>query len=222
LGADRLFQFIDNFTSLLTPVHDRHESFDMGMFFEETRLQDAFLIEPERFEDERGFFARAWSEKESIERRIDHRVVESNISFNTKKETLRGMHVQLAPHAQVKLVRATRGAFYDVPIDLRPDSATFLQWVGVELTADNHLLFDVPEGFAHGCQTLEDNTEVFYRTSEIYAPECVWGTRWNDRAFGIKWPPARRTVIERDQGYPDIDISAVSMPTGAVADTPGR
>lgn len=174
------------------------------MIFKETKLGGAFVVEPERFEDERGFFARSWSRREFEERGLDARLVECNISFNRRRGTLRGMHFQTAPHAQAKLVRCTSGAIYDVVIDLRPESATFRQWVGVELSAENRLMLFVPEGFAHGFQTLEDSTEVFYQMSACFAPECSAGVRWDDAAFSIDWPDSiERVINERDRAYPD-------------------
>ncbi|MGI8654644.1 MAG: dTDP-4-dehydrorhamnose 3,5-epimerase [Pyrinomonadaceae bacterium] len=173
------------------------------MIFTETKLKGAFIVEPERLADERGFFARSWSAREFAQRGIDSRLVECNISFNKKKGTLRGMHFQTAPHAQAKLVRCTMGAIYDVIIDLRPASQTFRQWIAAELSAANGRMLFVPEEFAHGFQTLEGNTEVFYQMAEYYAPESGSGVRWNDPAFGIEWPPDERIIIDRDQQYPD-------------------
>lgn len=173
------------------------------MIFTETKLKDAFIVEPERIADERGFFARSWSKREFAARGIDSRLVECNISFNKKKGTLRGMHFQRAPHGQAKLVRCTMGAIYDVIIDLRPASQTFKQWIAAELTAANGRMLFVPEEFAHGFQTLEDNTEVFYQMATYYAPEAGSGVRWNDPSFGIEWPPDERTVIDRDRQYSD-------------------
>jgi len=173
------------------------------MIFTETKLRGAFVVGPEKFEDGRGFFARTWSQKEFAERGLNPRMVECNVSFNKKKGTLRGMHYHVAPHGQAKLIRCTMGAIYDVIIDLRPDSSTFRQWIGVELTARNRLMLYIPEEFAHGFQTLENDTEVLYQMSEFYAPESSGGARWNDPAFGIEWPPDERTIIARDQEYPD-------------------
>lgn len=174
------------------------------MRFIETKLKGAFIIEAERFIDDRGFFARGWSLKELQEHGINLQFVESNFSFNLKKGTLRGMHYQAAPHAQAKMVRCTRGSVFDVAIDLQPDSPTFKQWVGTELSADNFLMFFIPGGFAHGYQTLEDNTEVAYEISSPYARESSKGVRWNDPAFGIKWPDVgERIMVPRDRDYPD-------------------
>lgn len=173
------------------------------MIFTETKLSGAFLIELERHNDMRGFFAPSWSEKEFAERGLVSHFVESNISFSHKRGTLRGMHYQAAPHGQVKLVRCTTGAIYDVIIDLRPDSPTFKQWTAVELTARNHLMLYVPLDFAHGYQTLEDDTEMTYQVSSPYHPVSSKGVRWNDPAFGVTWPEDERVIIERDQRYPD-------------------
>ena len=174
------------------------------MIFIETKLKGAFIIEPERLEDERGFFARTWCQREFEAYGLDPRLVQCNISFNKKKGTLRGMHYQVAPHQEAKLVRCTMGAIYDVIIDLRPDSPTFKEWVVVELTAENRRILYIPEGFAHGFQTLVDDTEVFYQMSEFYHPECARGARWNDPAFAIVWPPAERIISAKDQAYPDV------------------
>ena len=174
------------------------------MIFKETKLSGAFLLELERFEDERGFFARTWSEKEFAERGLQSFLAECNISFNKKKGTLRGMHYQAPPHGQAKIVRCTKGSIYDVVIDLRNDSPTFKQSVGVQLTASNRLTLYVPIGFAHGFQTLEDDTEVFYQMSSPYVAESGRGVRWNDPAFAIHWPDDTPVIInERDRAYPD-------------------
>ncbi|MCS6927204.1 MAG: dTDP-4-dehydrorhamnose 3,5-epimerase [Candidatus Binatia bacterium] len=173
------------------------------MFFLETALTGAFIIELDKHEDERGFFARSWCQREFLAHGLNPRLVQCNISFNRRRGTLRGMHYQVAPHEEAKLVRCTRGAIYDVIIDLRPESPTFTQWLAVELSAENYRMLYIPEGFAHGFQTLEDNTEVFYQMSEFYAPECARGIRWNDPAFAIVWPPAERIISPRDQHYPD-------------------
>jgi dTDP-4-dehydrorhamnose 3,5-epimerase len=178
------------------------------MTFREAKLSGAFIIELEKFEDERGFFAHSWSEKEFAARRLDSRMVECSISFNWKRGTLRGMHYQAAPHGQVKIVRCTKGAIYDVIIDLRAASPTFKQWVGVELTAENHSMLYIPKGFAHGFQTLEDASEVFYQMSEVYAPESGRGVRWNDPAFKIAWPEPVSMINERDRTYPDVNPDA--------------
>jgi len=174
------------------------------MIFTETKLEGAFLIQPEKLEDERGFFARAWCRKEFQANNLDAELVQCNISFGRKKGTLRGMHYQISPHQEVKLVRCTMGAIYDVIIDLRPESSSYLQWVGVELSADTRKMLYVPKGFAHGFQTLQDNTEVFYQVSEFYAPSSERGVRWDDPAFDIQWPDIdERVISERDRRHPD-------------------
>jgi dTDP-4-dehydrorhamnose 3,5-epimerase len=173
------------------------------MIFTETKLAGAFLIELEKYDDVRGFFACNWSEREFAERGLVSHFVESNISFNHKTGTLRGMHYQAAPHGQVKLVRCTSGAIYDVIIDLRRDSPTFKHWTTVELTARNHLMLYVPLDFAHGFQTLEEDSEVTYQVSSSYHPESSIGLRWDDPAFGIPWPEGERVIIARDREYPD-------------------
>jgi dTDP-4-dehydrorhamnose 3,5-epimerase len=175
------------------------------MKISETKLAGAFVVEPMRFDDERGFFARGWSLKE-LAGWEQVALVESNVSYNRRRGTLRGMHYQVAPHAQAKLVRCTRGRLYDVIVDLRSGSPTFKEWVGVELSAENRLTFCVPRGFAHGFQTLEDDTELLYLVSDYYAHECSRGVRWNDPAFGIEWPHAEtRVMAERDRDYADFE-----------------
>lgn len=158
------------------------------MIFKETKLKGSFIIDIDPREDERGFFARSWCKDEFKQYGLNPRLVQCNISFNKKRGTLRGMHYQTAPFAEAKLVRCTMGEIYDVIIDLRRDSQTFRQWISVELTAENRRALYVPEDFAHGFQTLTDNTEVFYQMSEFYHPECMHGVRWDDPVFGVQWP----------------------------------
>jgi len=169
----------------------------------ETKLQGVFLVEPERLHDVRGFFASTWSQRDFKALGLNPNLVECNISFNNQRGTLRGMHFQIAPHEQVKLVRCTRGSVYDVIIDLRHESPSSKQWIAVELTAENRKALYIPGGLAHGFQTLEDNTEVFYQMSEVYAQEYARGVRWNDPAFGVEWPPAERIILARDNSYKD-------------------
>jgi dTDP-4-dehydrorhamnose 3,5-epimerase len=173
------------------------------MIFTETKLQGAFIIDVDRIEDERGFFARTWCQREFEAHGLCTQLVQCNISFNKHKGTLRGMHYQAAPHAEAKLVRCTSGTIYDVIIDLRPDSPTFKRWVAVELRADNRRMLFIPEGFAHGFQTLAHDTEVFYQMSQFYVPEYARGVRWDDPAFGVSWPAEKRIISERDRGFPD-------------------
>ncbi len=172
------------------------------VIFTQTKLAGAYIVEPERLEDARGFFARTWCQREFEAHGLNPHLVQSSISFNKKKGTLRGMHYQVAPHEEVKLVRCMSGAVYDVIIDLRPYSPTFKQWLAVELTADNRYMLYIPAGFAHGFETLEDEAEVFYQMSEFYAPESARGVRWDDPMFGITWPVSEERIIsERDAEY---------------------
>jgi dTDP-4-dehydrorhamnose 3,5-epimerase len=174
------------------------------MNFTPTELEGAYLVDLEPREDERGFFARAWCANEFAEHGLSTEVAQCNVAFNHRKSTLRGMHYQMQPHAETKLVRCTRGAIYDVIVDLRPDSPTWKRWLGVELTAENRRALYVPEGFAHGYQTLVDETETFYQVSAFYAPDAERGVRWDDPAFGIEWPdPDRPLMSEKDRTWPD-------------------
>ena len=173
------------------------------MKFIETKLKGAFVVELERLEDERGFFARSWCEREAAAYDLHPKWVQCNISFNKQKATLRGMHYQSAPFEEAKLVRCTMGAMYDVIIDLRPNSFTFRQWMAVELSAENRRMLFVPEGFAHGFLTLDDNSEIFYLMSAFYAPAHARGVRWNDPAFAIEWPMDVRVISDKDRNYAD-------------------
>jgi dTDP-4-dehydrorhamnose 3,5-epimerase len=168
-----------------------------------TSLEGAFVVEMNPLTDERGFFARYWCRKEFEEAGLDVNIEQSSVSFNSKRGTLRGMHYQMAPHEEVKLVRCTRGSIWDVILDLRPDSRTFRQWFGAELTRDNLKLMYVPAGFAHGFQTLMDDTDVLYQISEPYHPELARGVRWNDPAFQIAWPVVNPIVSARDREFLD-------------------
>ena len=167
-----------------------------------TQLPGVFAIEVEPLIDPRGFFARTWCCKEFETKGLNSRLVQCSISFNTATGTLRGLHYQM-PHPENKLVRCTRGAIYDVVVDLRGSSPTFRQWVALHLSAENRQAVYVPEGCAHGFLTLEDNSEVLYQMSEFYHPEAARGVRWDDPAFGISWPAAVVVVSERDRSYPD-------------------
>jgi dTDP-4-dehydrorhamnose 3,5-epimerase len=173
------------------------------MIFTETSLPGAFVIDPEPLEDTRGLFARTWCRREFEARGLETRIVQCSTSFNKTKGTLRGMHFQAPPFAETKIVRCTRGSMYDVIIDLRRGSPTFTRHLGVILTAENRKILYVPTGFAHGFQTLEDDTEVFYQISEFYSPDHSRGVRWDDPAFGIRWPDDERTIVDRDRTYPD-------------------
>jgi dTDP-4-dehydrorhamnose 3,5-epimerase len=174
------------------------------IIFQETKLKGAYLIEPEKFEDQRGFFARAFSDQEFSDHGLHGHFVEASISFSLRRHTVRGMHFQAEPNAQAKLVRCTRGAIFDALIDLRPESPTYKQWFAHELTADNRLMLYIPEGFAHGFQTLADESEVYYQMSARYTRASERGVRWNDPVFGIEWPETENIIInERDRTYPD-------------------
>lgn len=175
------------------------------MRFRETELQGAYLIELDKLEDSRGFFARVWCQKEFDEHNLVPVVVQANTSFNTKAGTLRGMHYQAAPYEETKLVRCVRGGIYDVIIDLRPESATFKRWIGVELNEANYHMLYVPGGFAHGFISLEDSTEVTYLVSEAYVPGAERGLRWNDPAFAIEWPRPAEVISAKDSNWPDFN-----------------
>jgi dTDP-4-dehydrorhamnose 3,5-epimerase len=173
------------------------------MIVERLAVRGAYRILMERIEDSRGYFARTWSAREAADLGLQAEFVQANVSFNPRRGTLRGLHYQEPPHEEVKLVRCTRGRLYDVVLDLRPDSPTYLAHAGVELGAGGDALVYVPRGCAHGLLTLEDSTEVSYLISAYYAPEAARGVRWNDPAFGIAWPGEVRVISERDRGYPD-------------------
>jgi dTDP-4-dehydrorhamnose 3,5-epimerase len=173
------------------------------MIFTPTKLPGSFIIEPEKLEDDRGFFARSWCEREFAAHGLNARLVQCDISFSKRRGTLRGMHYQLSPFEEAKLVRCTSGSIYDAIIDLRPGSSTFKKHIGLVLTAENHKILYVPEGFAHGFLTMEDNAEVFYQMSEFHSPEHARGVRWNDPAFGISWPLVPTTMSDRDRNCPD-------------------
>jgi dTDP-4-dehydrorhamnose 3,5-epimerase len=175
------------------------------MRFTPTKLAGAVVLEPDRLTDDRGHFARTWCVNEFAAAGLTATWVQSSVAYNRRRGTLRGMHYQTAPHEETKLVRCTRGAAYDVVVDLRPDSPTYRRWVAVELTAENGVALYVPGGFAHGYQTLTDDTELSYLMSEFYHPELARGVRWDDPAIGIDWPPcANRIIAVRDLAFPDL------------------
>ncbi len=177
------------------------------MKFSETPLKGAYIITPDLLEDERGFFARSFCRHEFAAHGLKADFVQCNISFNKMKGTLRGMHYQASPHEEVKLVRCTAGAIYDVIIDMRAESPTFSKWFALELTAENHQQLYVPEGFSHGYQTMEDLTEVSYQVSSFYSPASECGIRWNDPAFGIAWPLPVSLISAKDAFHPDWEIT---------------
>lgn len=172
------------------------------MKFLPTPLAGAYVVEIEPREDDRGFFARSFCQEEFEKLGLNPRIAQTNVSFNKRRGTLRGMHYQAAPHAEAKLVRCTQGAMWDAIVDLRPDSPSYRRWHAVELSAANRRALYVPEGFAQGFQTLADETEVLYLMSQFYRPEAARGLRWDDPAFGIAWPIADPQLSERDRGLP--------------------
>ena len=174
------------------------------MIFQKTKLDGAYIIDMEPIRDNRGFFARAWCSEEFRAHDLITQFVQANLTLSLQRGTLRGLHYQIAPHQEVKLVRCPRGATYDVIVDLRSESPTYKQWLAVELTADNHRMVYIPAGFAHGYQILMDNTEVFYQVGQFYAPEYERGLRWNDPAIGIEWPINSPLILsEKDKHWPD-------------------
>jgi dTDP-4-dehydrorhamnose 3,5-epimerase len=172
------------------------------MVFTETPLQGAFIIEPELILDERGFFANTWSQEAFRERGLNSQLVQANLSLNKLGGTLRGLHYQVEPFREAKLVCCAVGSIFDVIVDLREESPTFHQWFGAELSSNNRRMLYVPENFAHGFQTLQDNTEVAYQMSEYYHPEAARGLRWDDPALGIEWPLEVTVISERDKQHP--------------------
>ena len=175
------------------------------MRFSETRLPGVYAIYLEPRSDERGFFARSWCRREFEEQGLNPNLMQCNVSFNTRRGTLRGMHFQAEPHAEAKLIRCTKGAIYDVAVDLRPSSPTYKQWTALTLTAKDREMLYVSEGCGHGFLTLEDESEVFYQMSEYYAPEAARGFRWDDPTFGIQWPEGVEVISPRDASYPDFE-----------------
>jgi len=171
------------------------------LIFKETKLEGAFVIELEKLFDERGFFARSWDEKEFRNHGVNSKIVQCDVSFNKNKGTLRGMHYQEAPYEEAKLIRCTKGAIFDVIIDLRPKSKTFKKWIGIEMNEKNHKMLNVPEGFVHGFQTLKDETEVFYQMSQLYVPQHARGIRWDDEVFKINWPLKPLVISKKDLSY---------------------
>ncbi len=177
------------------------------MTLDELSIPGVYLMTPKKIADERGFFARSWCRREIADVGLNADIVQTNISRNEHTGTLRGMHFQRPPHAEVKLVRCTRGAIFDVVVDIRPESDTYRHWLSIELTENNHQTLYIPKGFAHGFQTLSDHTEILYQHSEFYYPESADGFRWDDPAFGIEWPeaPAGRIISEKDRNWPLLD-----------------
>jgi dTDP-4-dehydrorhamnose 3,5-epimerase len=172
------------------------------MIFQETKIQGSYVIDLERRDDSRGYFARAWCQEEFNDHGLTARMAQINVSSNRQRGTLRGMHYQLPPHREAKVVSCTRGALYDVVLDLRDDSPTYLDWAAVELTAENRRMLLIPEGCAHGFQTLTDDTDVLYFMSEFYCPEYARGARYDDPAFNISWPLTITSLSDADRAWP--------------------
>ncbi len=171
------------------------------MKFLETKFKGVYLIEIEKNLDERGFFARTFDKKQFLELGLDVNLFQCNISFNKKTGTLRGMHYQDSPYEEIKIVRCTQGKIFDVIIDLRPDSSTYREWISFKLSSQNYKMIYIPKGFAHGFQTLEDNTEIFYHMSDCYMPKYANGIAWNDKSINIKWPIENPIISDNDKSY---------------------
>lgn len=184
------------------------------MIFVDIGVRGAFLIDLERREDQRGFFARTFCAREFVEHGLEPAVAQCNLSYNARKGTLRGLHYQVPPAGEVKLVRCGRGAIYDVIVDLRPDSSTYMRHVAVELNADNRRALYIPKDVAHGFQTLADETEVLYQMNEFYAPGYERGLRYDDPALGIAWPLPVEAISERDLAWPLLDATTTTVTTG--------
>jgi dTDP-4-dehydrorhamnose 3,5-epimerase len=173
------------------------------MNFQETKIAGSYVIDVRRIEDPRGFFGRTWCRQEMGEQGLSQEIVQVNTALSLAKGTLRGMHFQRDPHAEVKIVSCPSGAVFDVVLDLRPESPTYCEWFGVELSGDNFRMLYIPEGCAHGYQTLQDNSVLNYTTSVMYAPDHATGVRYDDPAFGIEWPQSVSVVSDADAGWPD-------------------
>lgn len=178
------------------------------MIFTETKLKGAYILDVNRLEDDRGFFGRVYCKKEFENLGLNTNIVQTNIAQTKYKGTVRGLHLQLAPYGETKLVRCTKGAIYDVIVDLRNDSLTFGEWIGVELTATNYRMLYVPEGFAHGYLALEDNTDTTYHVTEFYTGGFEAGVRWNDSLLKIEWPIIPEIISEKDQNFPDFSFNS--------------
>lgn len=182
------------------------------MIFTATQISGVWLLGVEPSRDERGFFARTWCQRELAERGLDATIAQESLSYSRRKGTLRGLHFQRAPYEEVKVVRCIRGAIFDVVVDLRPHSPTYLTWQAFELTAGNRKALYIPKGCAHGLQTLKEDTEALYQISEFHAPQSADGYRYDDPAFGIAWPLPVSAVSERDLGWPRFEVDAVRVP----------
>ncbi len=176
------------------------------MKFIETKLEGSYIIEPEKLTDDRGFFTRVWDHKIFDEMGLNPKQAQCNVSLSNKKGTIRGMHYQVKPFEESKLVRCTNGSIFDVIIDLRSNSKTYKEWIGCDLSSQNHKMLYVPEGFAHGFQTLEDNTEIFYQVSQFYTPNAENGIHWNDNTFNISWPLEPTEMSVKDSSWPKFEL----------------
>ncbi|MFU8843274.1 MAG: dTDP-4-dehydrorhamnose 3,5-epimerase [Bacteroidales bacterium] len=179
------------------------------MIFLETGIKGLFVLEIDKKEDFRGFFARSWCAQEMKDHGLNPKIVQANISFNLKRGTFRGIHFQNKPFQESKLVRCSKGAVFDIAVDLRKDSPTFKKWLGFELSAQNHRMLYIPENFGHGFITLKNNTEVNYLVSQFYHPEAESGFRWNDAQFDIKLPLEVSCILDRDKNFPDFDECSI-------------
>ena len=168
-------------------------------------MEGAYFIEIQKHEDERGFFSRSWCKNEFEDHGLNTRLVQENIGFSLKKGTLRGLHYQIPPYEEAKVIRCTKGAIYDVIVDLRPDSKTYKQWLSIELNCDNRSILYIPEGFAQGYITLKNNTEIYYHTTQFYAPEFARGIRYDDSSIGINWPIKVSVISEADKNWPNYE-----------------
>jgi len=175
------------------------------MKFYETKLKGAYIIEIEKLEDERGFFARTWDFEEFSKIGLNNDISQCSISFNLKKGTLRGLHYQIEPFSEIKIISCIRGKIFDVIVDLRKDSATFKQWTNFEISQNDYKFVYIPKGFAHGFQTLEENTIISYQISQSYKPEYARGIRWDDKTFNIKWPISQPVISEKDRSWKFFD-----------------
>ena len=179
------------------------------MEFTKAKIQGVIVIEPEKIKDSRGFFARSWDFNEFKKNGLNTKIAQCSISYNKKRGTIRGMHYQTKPFEESKIVRCTRGSIFDVIIDLRADSKTFKEWFGIELSENNYRCMYIPKGFAHGFQTLENDSEVSYQISETYKPEYSKGISWNDEFFEIKWPLIPTIMSKKDEKFPKFNINNI-------------
>lgn len=186
-------------------IYNSYTGFEVNLIFTETELKGAFIIEVEKINDERGFFARTWDKEKFEKHNLNSNIVQCSISINKKKGTIRGMHYQVKPYEESKIVRCTKGKIFDVIIDLRKKSSTFKKWISVEISENNHKMIYIPKGFAHGFQTLEDNTEIFYQISEFYNKDASSGIKCNDPELSIKWPLEITMVSEKDKNFPYLE-----------------